>query len=309
MKSCFLFPGQGSQDFNSFKNLLNISKNSNQILNCANEIFKTNLLEVFKNASEKDLKKPEICQPLVVLTNILAFEALKEQNFNFNYVFGHSLGQYCALYAAKVLSLKNTLEILKLRIESINSVKTQQKGGMCAIIGADFKLIEKECQNFLNVSCANYNSPQQIVVAGELENLKSFVLKIEKVAKRCIFLEVSHPFHSNLMLNAAKIFEEKIKPFEFSEPKIKIFSNVTAKPIENKNEFKKLLVLHLTKPVLFFKAILELEKKEVKTFVQAGKTPTLLSFVKKTCLSPKNCFNIFDKDSILKITQFFKTTV
>ena len=308
MKSCFLFPGQGSQDLNSLKTLLSICKNSNQIVECLNQVFKKNMLDVFENAYDKDFKKPEICQPLVVLTNILAFNSLKEKELNFNYVFGHSLGQYAAFYAAEVLNLKDTFEILKLRIKAINSVKTNQQGGMCAIIGADLKLIEKQCQNF-NVYCANYNSPQQIVVAGEINNLKNFVLEIEKFAKRCIFLDVSHAFHSKLMQGAAKIFEEEIKSFNFSQPKIKIYSNVTAKPIENKDEFKKLLVLHLTKPVLFFKTILELEKNNVEIFVEAGKKPTLLSFVKKTCLYSKNCFNIFDSNSILKITEFFKTKV
>lgn len=308
MKSCFLFPGQGSQDFSCFKNMLAICKNSNQIVECANDVFKTNILNLFENASENNLKKPEICQPLVVLTNILAFETLKENEIKFDYVFGHSLGQYSALFAAEVLNLENTLKILKLRIDSINSVKPNQKSGMCAIIGADFKLIEKECLNF-KVSCANYNSPQQIVVAGELENLKNFVLKIEKVAKRCIFLDVSHAFHSKLMQKSAEIFKEKIKQFEFFKPKIKMFSNVTAKLIENKDEIKKLLVLHLTEPVLFFKSILELEKNDVETFVEAGKKPTLLSFVKKTCLTSKNCFNMFDSNSLSKITDFFKTKV
>lgn len=308
MKSCFLFPGQGSQDLNSLKSLLNICKNSGEIVECLNQVFEKNMLNIFENASAKEFNKPEICQPLVVLTNILAFTTLKEKEICFSHVFGHSLGQYAALYAAKVLNLQDTFKILKLRIEAINSVEKKQNAKMCAIVGADLKLIEKECQNF-NVYCANYNSPQQIVVAGEINNLNNFVSKIEKFAKRCIFLDVSHPFHCKLMQNAAKVFEEKIKPFSFNEPKIKIYSNVTAKPIENKEDFKKLLVLHLTKPVLFFKAILELEKNNVEVFVEAGKKPTLLSFVKKTCLNAKNCFNIFDFNSILKIVEFLKSPV
>ena len=305
MKTCFLFPGQGSQKANMGIDLLHISTKAKLIFESASDIFKKDLLKISQSYTEQELQKPNICQPLIVATNLAAFSALEEKGIVPNFLLGHSLGQYCALFAAKVLSLEDTFKILKIRVEAIENLKLEEKCGMCAIIGADVEKIEIACKQASSyVVCANYNSPTQTVVSGKINGIEEVVKNLEGIAKRCVFLNVSHAFHSEIMLPAAEEFEEKIKAFTFSSPKIAIYSNVTGEKIKKQSNIKSLLVKHLTNPVLFTKALFNLKDENVETFVELGEK-TISSLVRKTLKNAKT-LNVYNKNSFNLTLNFFE---
>lgn len=291
-KICFLFPGQGSQKQNMGVDLAQNFPESKEVFECASDIFSFNLLDFCKNASVEELKKPEYCQPLIVATNIAAFKTI-EKKIKPDFLVGHSLGQYCSLYVSGILSLEDTFNILKIRIEAIKKF-TQEKSTMAAIIGIPPEEIENECKKTDGyVVCANYNSPLQTVISGEEKAVLEVTKNLEGVAKRCVVLNVSSAFHCNIMKDSAKYFEEHIKNFIFNTPKIPVFSNVTASLVSDKNEIKKLLVKHFTHPVLFTKTLQNLEQTGPLIFIELGEGTTLCSLVRKT-LSNTTTLNIKD---------------
>lgn len=294
-KICFLFPGQGSQKQNMGVDLAQNFPESKEVFECASDIFSFNLLDFCKNASVEELKKPEYCQPLIVATNIAAFKTI-EKKIKPDFLVGHSLGQYCSLYVSGILSLEDTFNILKIRIEAIKKF-TQEKSTMAAIIGIPPEEIENECKKTDGyVVCANYNSPLQTVISGEEKAVLEVTKNLEGVARRCVVLNVSSAFHCNIMKDSAKYFEEHIGNFIFNTPKIPVFSNVTASLVSNKDEIKKLLVKHFTHPVLFTKTLQNLEQTGPLIFIELGEGTTLCSLVRKT-LSNTTTLNIKDSDT------------
>ena len=304
-KLCFLFPGQGSQKLEMGKELALASKKAKDVFEIASEIFSFNILKKCEEASCEELNNPLVSNPAIVATSIAALEIVKENEIFPEFLAGHSLGQYCSLYAAEVLNLEETFKIVKLRIKAFESAKQEKECGMCAIINAPLEEIENACKNASSyVICANYNTKNQTVISGELTAIKEVCEKLKQIARRSVILNVSNAFHSKLMLNAALEFKKSIENFKFSPPKIKIFSNITAKIIEKTENFKDLLVKHITSPVLFHQTLLNLDKENVSTFLELGQGTTLSSFVNKT-LQNKNVLNVSNKESLTKTLNFF----
>ena len=302
---CFLFPGQGSQKVGMGQDLALNFKKAKDVFETASEIFNFNLLKKCTEASQEEINNPKISNAAIVATSIAAFEIVKESGIFPEFLAGHSLGQYASLYAAEVLNLEETFKIVKLRVKAFENTKQEKECGMCAIINAPLEEIEKACKNASSyVVCANHNTPTQTVISGELTAIKEVCEKLQQIAKRCVILNVPNAFHSELMLNAALVFKKSIETFNFKPPKTKIFSNITAKIIEKTENFKELLVKHITSPVLFKQTLQNLNKENVSTFLELGQGTTLSSFVNKT-LENKNVLNVSNKESLTKTLNFF----
>ena len=166
-KLCFLFPGQGSQKVGMGTKIATLCPASKQVFECASDIFKLSVLNLCENGEEK-LKKTKFAQIAIVTTNLAAFKAIEKNGFLANCLVGHSLGQYCSLYAAKVLSLEETFNLLKIRIDAIEKFAPKENVSMCAIIGESPETIAKECEKASGyVACANFNLKNQTVISGE----------------------------------------------------------------------------------------------------------------------------------------------
>ena len=302
-KICFLFPDQGSQKPQMGENFVKMSNKAKDVFETASEILNYDLLKICTEPNQEKLNETEYAQAAILATSISCFEILKEKNILPSFLVGHSLGQYAALYAANSLSLKDIFKLLAVRIAAIKNHSSNKNGAMCAIIGLSAKEIEKECEKAKGyVAVANYNTPQQTVISGEKETVLNVMENLKNVAKRCVLLNVSAAFHSNLMKDAAEFFKDKIEEFEFMDPKVAIFSNVTANIVKTKQEIKKLLVLHLTCPVLFTKILDKISKEDVSNFLEVGYGKTLCGLVKKT-LPNANTFHFNDEPSLLEIAK------
>ena len=306
---CFLFPGQGSQKVGMGADFVKICCEAKNVFETASNILGFNLLDICLNKNQVELNKTIYCQPAIVATSIAAFLCLKQKGITPDVVTGHSLGQYSALFAAGVLSLQDTFKIIKIRAEIMMQNSELNEGRMCAIIGAKKEDIEKACNNAKEyVTCANFNSPTQTVISGTINGVHEVISKLKNIAKRCVMLNVKCAFHSKLMQNCANLFEEKIKNINFKTPKIKIFSNITANIITEKYDIRNMLIKHITAPVLFMQSILNMEKFNIKTFIELGEGKVLTQLVKKT-INNATTLNINNEDSLINTTNFLNKNI
>ncbi len=247
----FAFPGQGSQAsgmgwllFDEFKELT---------AQCDN-ILGYSIKDLCAKNGNINLHQTQFTQPALYIVNALSYlKKLKETGKKPNFVLGHSLGEYNALFAAEVFDFETGLKLVKKRGELMSRA---MGGGMAAVIGLNQEQVGNILkQNKLeNISIANYNSPSQIVISGPNQDISRVNSFFEASGGRYIPLNVSGAFHSRYMNNAKKEFEEFISAFTFSKLTIPVISNISARPYKSE-DVKKNLVDQITHPVKWTESI------------------------------------------------------
>ena len=229
-------------------------------------------------------------------------EALKEKrNIVPDYVAGHSLGEYSAMYAAGVLDLDNVLKAIAMRAKLMNDDATNTKGAMSAVLGLTSDKVE-ECLTQLSAhgvaQIANYNSPEQIVITGETDAIAlSATLLKEAGAKRVIPLAVSGAFHSRLMKNASDKFVDFVNELEVKDAKIPVITNVDAKPETKAEAFKEKMPKQICSSVYWTQTIQYLAEQGVDTFIEIGPGKVLAGLNKKI-LDGVTTYNVYDMQSL-----------
>ena len=278
----FVFPGQGSQQIGMGKKLYEYSEVSKKLFKKADETMQFEISKVMFEGSSDDLKKTKNTQPAIFIFSVIK-SILMKNNFNPDFVAGHSLGELSALTSVGVLSFEDGLQLVKLRSSAMEESCKILNGGMAAIIECDNEIIEKICDETNGeVVPANYNYPGQLVISG-IKSRVEIVNKIliEKGAKRAIMLPVSGAFHSPLMKTAQKKLEEKINEIEFNKPKCKIFQNSTGNMESEPKKIKENLVSQITSPVKWSQSIERMIKCGVNKFIEIGPGNVLQGIIKK----------------------------
>ena len=273
MKSVMLFPGQGSQSvgmMNGFD-----SSTVKETFNLGSNIIGEDLLDLITNSNDK-INQTIYTQPIMLLSGLVTFLLLKEKkpNFQIDYVAGHSLGEITAACAAGVFTFEEAVKLVYKRAQLMQNAVPFEEGAMAAILGLDESVVEEICIELQTngvIEPVNYNSPGQIVIAGERKLIEQSLNKFkDKGAKRALLLPVSVPSHCSLMKSAAEEFSVFLEDFEFNEANIPIIQNVNAKEVNDKNQIKKNLVAQLFNPVKWTASIQYLEKQGVSYFVEMG---------------------------------------
>jgi len=207
-------------------------------------------------------------------------------------VAGHSLGEYSALVAAGVLSYEDAVRLVRLRGRFMEEAVPGGSGAMAAVLGAEREALAELCRNVSettgSVELANVNCPGQIVVSGSREGVNSVVERVKEAGgKRAIPLEVSGPFHSSLMKEAADRLADELKKVTFHAPSVPVVVNVTAAPVTNPEEIRELLVRQVYSPVLWQDSIEWLIADGVDTFVEIGSGSVLTGLIRKIDKSVK----------------------
>ena len=283
-----LFPGQGSQTIGMIKNLYDNYDYIRHFFDEADNALNLSLSKIIFNGPKELLDETENTQPSIFLVSYSIFQLIKkETTFDINkanFFAGHSLGEYSALACSDVIKFDDTIKLLKLRGKAMQNAVPKNKGGMIAVLGVQINEIKDIIENNKDkFECflANDNSNGQVVISGKVEELDKLIDDLKKSNIKNIKLPVSAPFHCSLMKPATEVMREKIIETKFLKPKNLIVSNVTAKPTNDPESIKNLLIDQIEKPVLWRDSIINMISSGNQKFIEIGPGKVLSGLVKR----------------------------
>ncbi|MFP4975854.1 ACP S-malonyltransferase [Paenibacillus sp. CN-4] len=285
-KTAFVFPGQGAQAVGMGKDVYETLPESRAVFEQADEALGFPLSRLIFEGPESDLKQTVNTQPALLTASIAYLEALKSRGIRPDYTAGHSLGEYSALVAAGVLEFRDAVKLVRLRGQFMEEAVPGGQGAMAAVLGAEREALAQLCRSVSEtdgqVELANVNCPGQIVVSGSAEGVAAIVARVKEAgAKRAIPLEVSGPFHSSLMKEAAERLGSELQGTVFRAPQVPVIANVTAEPVTDEEEIRGLLVRQVYSPVLWQDSVERLIALGVDTFVEIGSGTVLAGLIRK----------------------------
>lgn len=275
-KTAWVFPGQGSQAIGMGVDLLELPFAKDRFER-AKQILGWDVLEICQNPEDK-VSRTLYTQPCLYVVESILADVLIEQGNTPALVAGHSLGEYVALYVARVFDFEAGLELVKRRAELMDEACG---GMMSALIGFDREQLEQQIQQTPDVVLANDNSPAQVVISGTPEAVESVVSQIK--VKRAVPLKVSGAFHSPLMAQAAAEFQEVLQATPFANAKIPVLSNVEPLPAIEASVLKDRLQRQMTGSVRWREISLQLPVEGIERVVEIGPGKVLTGLIKRMC--------------------------
>ena len=283
-----LFPGQGSQSVGMIKDLYEKFDYVKDLFNQADNELGLSISKIIFEGPKELLDETENTQPAIFLVGYVIYNVIKkETTFNIdeaNFFAGHSLGEYTALACSGAIDFVDTIKLLKIRGNAMQNAVPKNEGGMVAVLGEEIYKIEEIIdanKNKFNCFLANDNSNGQVVISGKTNDLDQFILELQKFNIKNIKLPVSAPFHCPLMKTATNIMRKEILNINFSTPYNKIVSNVTAKPTNDPDKIKNLLIDQIENPVRWRESVINMIKTGNRKFIEIGPGKVLSGLVKR----------------------------
>lgn len=287
-----VFPGQGSQYVGMAKEFVEAWPSAREMMQMADDTLHVSLSRAMLEGPEEVLRQTDYTQPAIFLHSAIALKH-DEDLTPAQALAGHSLGEYTALYAAGVFGLEQTLSLVHLRGALMAEAGRRATGTMAAIIGLDAEKLTALCAEVESemksvVRPANFNSPGQIVVSGNPMAVHEVMRRAKEAGVRIAKeLSVSGAFHSPLMQYAADGLREALDSAEVSMPRVPVFSNVTAEPVESATDIRRLLVEQLTAPVRWEQSVKNIYDFGVREFVEYGPGKVLQGLIARTVQNVK----------------------
>jgi len=275
-KTAWVFPGQGSQAIGMGVDLLDLPSAKDKFEQ-ARQVLGWDVLELCQSQEDK-LSRTLYTQPCLYVVESILADVLIDRGDIPNLVAGHSLGEYVALYSARVFEFDAGLRLVKRRAELMDSASD---GMMAALIGFDREQLEQQIQQIPDVVLANDNSPAQVVISGTPEAVKNLLAQIK--VKRAVPLNVSGAFHSPLMAEAAAEFQEVLESVPFRNAQFPVLSNVEPVPTVEAAVLKNRLQRQMTGSVRWRELSMQLPLEGIERVVEIGPGKVLTGLIKRIC--------------------------
>jgi len=280
----YVFPGQGSQYVGMGKDWHDSDPRAKELFGRANEILGFDISSVCFSGPEERLRQTEVTQPAIFLHSAVAYTLLEDKKADAT--AGHSLGEYSALFAADALDFEHALMLVGLRGRLMQHAGETRRGTMAAVVGLDDRTVESVCAESSGdgvVRPANFNSPGQIVISGDVDAVHAAMeLAKARGAKIAKELVVSGAFHSPLMEAAKEELRKAIDAAPLRDAAIPVYANVTASPVMRSAEIKDALIKQLTSPVRWQESVSKMSDAGITKFVEIGPGKVLQGLIKRT---------------------------
>lgn len=282
-KTAFLFAGQGAQKLGMARDLYDQYPIVKETFDQASRVLGYDLRDLIDQDEEK-LNQTRYTQPAILTTSVAIYRLLVEKGFQPDMVAGLSLGEYSALVAAGSLDFEDAVALIAKRGQFMETAAPAGTGKMVAVMNTDVVLIEEACEKASDkgyVKPANYNTPAQIVIGGDVAAVDAAVDYLKEAgAKRLIPLNVSGPFHTALLKPASEKLALELENVDFREFQVPLVGNTEAKVME-KNQIKSLLARQVMEPVRFYESIDTMKELGLTKVIEIGPGKVLSGFLKK----------------------------
>lgn len=301
-KLAFIFPGQGAQYVGMGKEFYDNFSSARTIFQEASDELGMDMARLCFEGPEEELVKTENTQPAILTSSIALLKVLEEKGIQCHISAGLSLGEYTALVKAGVFAFRDAVRLVQKRGAYMQNAVPLGLGTMAAILGLDRKKLDlciEESKAYGIVEAANYNSPGQIVISGEVRAVEEAVKRAKEAgARRAVLLPVSAPFHSSLLEGAGEKLKRDLEALEINEPEIPVVTNVDARILLSKSQVIPTLVRQVSNSVLWEDSVSLMIDEGVKTFIEIGPGKTLSSFVKRIAKAREAEVEIYNVETI-----------
>lgn len=306
MTTAFVFPGQGSQKVGMGRELADQYPEARAVFEAADDALGEKLSALCFEGPEEALKLTSNTQPAILTVSIAAWEVFRRRAPAPSFVAGHSLGEYSALVAAGSLSLADAVRAVRARGTFMQEAVPEGQGAMAAVLGLLPEQVEAICAAAAQgqvVAPANFNSPEQTVIAGDAAAVERAGVALKEAgAKRVLPLPVSAPFHCALMEPVKARLAGVLEGIRIAAPQIPVVANVTAEPNADAAQVLPLLLAQVSAPVRWVESVQRLQALGVTRVVELGPGKVLGGLVKRIARELET-INVEDAASLEKALQ------